>query len=94
MRPSAPTLRGQEASFPLDSGAQLVPLCLGKLPVVFRENTQQQPGICGFDRQNDGSSLLWADCTAIPQPPPPAATGSFLLEPEHRSVFVENGPHK
>ena len=71
-----------------------MPLCLGKLPVVFRENTQQQPGICGFDRQNDGSSLLWADCTAIPQPPPPAATGSFLLEPEHRSVFVENGPHK
>lgn len=64
------------------------------LPVVFRENTKQQPGIYGFDSQNSGSSLLWANCTAIPQPPPPAATGSFLLEPEPRSVFVENGLHK
>lgn len=41
-----------EASFPLDSWSSAC--AFQTLPVVFRENTQQQPGTCGSDSQNDG----------------------------------------
>lgn len=45
-----------------------------------------------------GADSNWAGCVeAGPQlsrAGPPAAGTSVLLEPEHRSVFVENSPHK
>ena len=83
MRPPAPTLRGQEASFPLDSGAQLVPLCLGKLCQLCLGKTYSS-NLVFVDLTVKTMAHRGFGLTALPFPSP------LLLQPQAPSSWNQN----